>query len=185
MTEEISKPRSRRNPALVVGCVVIGAALAFRVLYDLKNPGLLAAKAPDFTTTTTGNQPLTLHSLRGRVVLIDFWATWCEPCFMAVPMLKRLQTTYAKQGLVVIGMCLDQPETVGSVPDYIQTNGIEYIVSADPVANAKIKHDYRVTSLPTAYLIDRNGNIAWTEEGYSPDEQSDLKTAVEKALAQH
>lgn len=113
------------------------------------------AFAPDFTLQQISGQPLTLSSYRGKVVLLDFWATWCYPCREEIPHFVELQQKYADRGLQVIGVSMDDsPEPV---PAFYQQYHMNYPVV---MGNAKIGESYGgVLGLPISFLLDREGRI--------------------------
>jgi len=168
---------------LIAAALVRGDA-AYRAYYEKMNPGLLQATAPDFKTHDLSGHDVSLTSLRGKVVLLDFWATWCQPCWMAAPVLESLHERYHGQGLVVVGVSTDDPNTATNVPAMTQQAGLKYTICADPAADSKIALAYRVDSLPTQYLIDRHGHIRWSQEGFSTDEQTQLPALVAKLLGE-
>jgi peroxiredoxin len=111
--------------------------------------------APDFTLPQLSGEPLTLSNYRGKVVLLDFWATWCEPCRVETPFLVALQNKYRDQGLQIIGVSMD--DTADPVPGFYQQFKMNYPVV---MGNAKIGEEYGgVLGLPIAFLIDREGRI--------------------------
>jgi cytochrome c biogenesis protein CcmG/thiol:disulfide interchange protein DsbE len=166
--------------------VLIVAAEGYRMVYDKLNPGLLeiGSLAPDFKTQTLDGKPLTLSPLRGKVVLLDFWATWCGPCRMATPLLISLQSQYHSQGLEVVGISTDDQSSAAQVPDFVKQSGMNYSVSANPLVNSGIALAYRADSLPTQYLIDKHGRIRWSQQGFSTDEQYLLPQVLQKLLAE-
>jgi len=111
--------------------------------------------APDFTLPQLEGPPLTLSSYRGKVVLLDFWATWCDPCREETPHLVDLQQRYGDRGLQIIGVSMDDgPEPVRA---FYQQFHINYPVV---LGNAKTGELYGgVLGLPIAFLIDRDGRI--------------------------
>jgi thiol-disulfide isomerase/thioredoxin len=112
--------------------------------------------APALQTTDWINRdPVTLDQLKGKVVMLDFWATWCGPCIAAIPHTNELQAKYAERGLVIIGVC--HPQGVEKMEQMAREKGIKYAVTADK-EGATIKA-YKVNSYPDYYFIDRSGNL--------------------------
>ncbi len=140
--------------------------------------------APDFTTTTVGGKPLTLRSLHGKVVLLDYWATWCGPCQAATPMLEKLSRQFGPEGLAVVGMSVDDARSVGNIKPFMKHFGMTYIVTASPRANGKAQYAYRANGIPSQYLIDKNGIVRWSQSGFSESEGQELAPMIKRLLAQ-
>ena len=140
--------------------------------------------APGFTTTTTTGKPLSLQSLRGKVVLVDYWATWCGPCKMAMPTLEALHRRFAPQGLAVVGISVDDPSTVSLVPVVARRLGVTYTLSASPDDNNRAQAAYGVQGIPAQFLIDKKGVLRWNQEGFSYGEKQELSALIQKLLAE-
>jgi thiol-disulfide isomerase/thioredoxin len=141
-------------------------------------------KAPSFTTNTITGKHVSLKSLRGKVVLVDFWATWCGPCRMATPTLQSLYHKYHHNGLQVLGISVDDNRTVADVKPLIKQMNVGYWISASPAANQRIAMAYKVEGIPSQYLIDKKGVVRWSVGGYSPDEKAELSALIKKLLAE-
>ncbi len=112
--------------------------------------------APDFSLKTLTNQEITLSGLKGKVVLLDFWATWCAPCKESIPHLIDLYKRFHDQGFELIGMSTDKLGDLEIVRRFVQSMDIPYPIIMTP---DEIIKKYKVTGLPTTVLIDRKGNI--------------------------
>ena len=122
-----------------------------------------SALAPDFTLKTLDDQEITLSKLRGKVVLLDFWATWCGPCKESTPHLVQIYKTYQQKGLEIIGMNVDRGDVSG-VHRFIKSMDIPYPVIITP---DEVQRNYGVTGLPTTILLDKQGRVRDKILGFS------------------
>lgn len=106
--------------------------------------------------------PIDLAKLRGKVVLLDFWATWCPPCKKSIPFFNRLQNKYADQGLEIVAVNVD--ENPDDARLFLQNIPIEYSVALDPVGDCPEK--YQVKAMPSSYFIDKQGTIRKIHLGF-------------------
>ena len=133
-------------------------------------------KAPDFSLKSVDGKIVKLSDYKNKVVIIDFWATWCPPCRRGIPDLIALQKEF-KKDLVVLGISLDT-DTKGDVPAFVKDYGINYpIVYGD---NATAKLFGGVSGIPTSFLIDKKGNIVDKNVGLVPKET--LATGIKNLL---
>ena len=113
--------------------------------------------APDFQLKSLDGQTVSLGSLRGRPVMLNFWATWCGPCRVEMPFIQGVfeDSDWAEQGLMVLGVNLgDSPSAVRS---FMEDNGLSFTVLLD--ADQSAAQDYNIRGIPTTYFIDKNGII--------------------------
>ncbi len=132
--------------------------------------------APDFQLNTTDGKILKLSDFKGKVVIVDFWATWCPPCRKGIPDLIEIQKEYGNN-VAVIGISVDQ-ETKNDVVPFIQKMGINYPVVYSDAETAQAYGG--IESIPTSFVIDQKGNIVANNVGLVP--KSDLTQAIDKLL---
>lgn len=161
---------------LAVGLVVgIPGLKPKPAMAPLQPPGQRKAMA-DFTFPTLDGPTWTLSRHRGRVVLLNFWATWCPPCQAETPGLVRIAGDYQAKGLDVVGVAMDQ-DSVNTVPSFVAAYHVPYpILLPRPFSSAA----EGVQALPTTFLIDRRGRVANITVG-ALDEAS-FRRALERLL---
>lgn len=134
--------------------------------------------APEWQLNDVDGKPLKSADFKGKVVVLDFWATWCPPCRAEIPGLVALQKKYATQGLSVIGVSLDD-QGPAVVKPFIQRFAINYPVV---MGNEKVVTDYGgVSAIPTTFVIDREGNVVATHQGYT--DQATFESEIGPLLA--
>jgi len=167
-----------RGSKTIVSVLFLGMAI-------LSYPLFLSAaeKAPELPKSSSwiNSSPLSLKKLRGKVVIIDFWAFDCAPCVEAVPQLVALQAKYAARGVVVVGVHTprtDRERQPANVRDAVTRLGIQYPVVIDE--SQKAWRDYRCDLWPTQFVIDSEGTIRYVHGGGGRYEE--LEATVESLL---
>lgn len=140
--------------------------------------GLIGKKAPDFTLKDINNRPFNLSSLRGKVVILNFWATWCPPCRAEMPSLNNLYREFRNRGLEVVAISTDRSSSV--IEDYISKNPIDFTVLID--TDNRVSRQFKVFSIPTTFLIDRNGTIIERYLGEENWTSPEIKKKIKEAL---
>jgi peroxiredoxin len=135
--------------------------------------------APDFTLQDASGRPVRLSEFRGKVVLLNFWATWCQPCRTEIPWFSEFQETYRDRDFVVLGVSLDE-DGWKSVKPYMEENRMKYRVM---IGNEDLALSYGgLDSLPTTLIIDRSGRIAVTHIGLC--KRSEYEAAAKALLSE-
>jgi len=146
---------------------------------DRPPPRPVIFQAPDFTLPTLSGESIRLSDLRGKVVLLNFWATWCIPCRTEMPTIEELYQHYKDRGLEVLAVNLDVL-SIGGVEAFMKEVTVTFRVVMDP--SWSTARAYRVVGLPTSYLIDRAGNVVVREVGERDWKDRVSQIAVEGLL---
>ncbi len=138
-------------------------------------PGDITGVAPAFTLLDLNGKSVSLSDFKGKVVILNFWATWCPPCKKEIPDFIDLQTQYGSKGVQIVGIALDQPDKVRA---FAQQNGLNYSVLLGDQETA-LKYG-GITGIPTTVVIDRKGKIVSQFEGFRP--RSVFESEIKKLL---
>ena len=112
-------------------------------------------KAPNFTITADNGKTVAAHDFGGKLLLLNFWATWCPPCVEEIPGLNEMARQLGPQGLVVLGVSVDKD--ANAYKQFLQKSPLAYLTARDP--DEKINLSYGTIQYPESYLIDRNGRV--------------------------
>ena len=145
---------------LLAGLVGVGWLVRDRFL-----PIEVGGRAPDFTATDLEGRPVSLRDVRGKVVLLNIWATWCPPCREEMPSMQRLHERLGPEGLEIVAVSVDAPagrldpggRPGGDVEEFAREMGLTFTIWHDP--SGTIQRTYRTTGVPESFVIDRSGTI--------------------------
>ncbi|MBZ0298414.1 MAG: TlpA family protein disulfide reductase [Anaerolineae bacterium] len=157
---------------LVLFAAVVGMQLAAR---NSTQP--TSGPAPDFELTTFDGGKVRLSDLRGRVVVVNFWASWCGPCRDEAPVLQNLWEQYREQGVMLIGV--DYADVESDALAFIQEFGITY--PNGPDLGTRISEDYHIQGVPETFVIDQEGNVA--QFVIAPIQSGQLEPTIDRLLA--
>ena len=176
---------------LGIGLIALAMALAgffaARFYFDeplpasrLSRDGVIVGQAqPGFSVGNSTGDIVTAADYNGRVLLLNFWATWCEPCRREMPMLAELQAQYGTRGLQVLGVAVDDPQ---KAREFAREYGISYpiLVGMGDVMEMNAAYGNTDGVLPYSVLVDRNGIVRWQYVGEIP--LDDITTLLQRFL---
>lgn len=159
----------------------IGALVAVSAAQKPFGPHLKGKKMPAFKMTDTSGKVHTNASLKGKVILLDFWATWCGPCKAASPTMQKLHEKYAKQGLVVVGANVFENGTdiKTAAASYKKEHKYSYMFTK---ANETLATKLGINGIPAFLFVDKTGKIVEVQTGFSESLAGKFEATVKKLL---
>lgn len=148
----------------------------------LSTTAIAGAKASDFSLRDLAGDTVTLSELEGKVIYVDFWATWCGPCKDEMPHLQKMATELKDKGFMVIAISTDDARTQAQVKPFIRRMGYDFTVVKDPNSEVLVAYNPAKT-LPFGVLINREGEIIATHQGYNEGDEVHLREEVVEALS--
>jgi cytochrome c biogenesis protein CcmG, thiol:disulfide interchange protein DsbE len=155
----------------IILLLLLGAMLLAR---GSGTPTAIGTVAPDFSLTTLDGEPISLADLRGRPVIVNFWASWCLPCVEEFPILADAHERHADEGLAVVGVVYQ--DTSLAARTFLERQGAEWPSAADP--DGRAAEAYGILAPPETFLIDRDGVIVARALGQFSAEWLDEKVAA-------
>ncbi len=134
--------------------------------------------APDFTLKSMSGENVKLSELRGNVVMINFWASWCGPCRQEMPLLDEFYKKYSKLGFVLLGVNVEEDSSKAA--NYLKEVPVSFPILYDNT-NAVSKM-YDIDAMPSTVLVDRNGNMRFLHRGYKPGDENEYKKLMKKLM---
>jgi cytochrome c biogenesis protein CcmG/thiol:disulfide interchange protein DsbE len=178
-TQAETKARRGLGPlALLVLVVILGIAGIFGLALSSRNQGRpTSGPAPDFSLSTFDGETYTLSQLRGKVVMVNFWAGWCAPCQDEAPALEATWQKYKDKGVLFLGVAYTDTER--SAKAFLQKYGITYPTGLD--IGTRISTLYRITGIPETFIVNRAGNVVSFVP--APLDEARLSSMLDQALA--
>lgn len=151
------KAPDRAGQAILAVMVILGIALAWVIVNSMRDHVVqVGDRAPNFSITTDSGQAVSLANYRGKVLVLNFWASWCPPCVEETPSLNKFQQEVAGSGVTVLGISIDRNKKM--YDRFLRRFGVSFETARDP--DAKISASYGTFKIPETYIIDRNGKVA-------------------------
>lgn len=158
--------------------IILLLALAIAPLSAKQPP--VGSRAIDFTLTTFDGKKVTLSDLRGQVILLDFWASWCAPCREELPLLDMLNKTYGEHGFKVLAVNIDNKP--GKALDFIKNYSVKLMPVWDQ--QKEVVSAYDVETMPTTFIIDKAGAIRFIHSGFDAEKLPLYRKQIEWLLQQ-
>ena len=169
--------RGSRNPLTLFVVALIAAAMLYFGFHSARRSAQAAGPAPDFTLETLDGKKMTLSDLRGKAVLLNFWATWCGPCKIETPWLVEMQNQYGAQGLQVVGVAMDD-SSKEDIEKFAKDMGMNYPIL---LGKESVGDQYGgIPALPETFFIGRDGMIVDKIIGLKG--RAEIEDSVKKAL---
>lgn len=168
---------TRCGIALLWGLVGMGACLPA----DMPRGPRIGEPAIEYVAATLEGDSVSLASLRGEVVLLNLWATWCVPCRTETPYLQSLYEERADAGFRIVGISLDTGDTADQVAAFVEEYGVTYTILHDPQMRGMDL--YQILGLPATFLIDREGVLRWMRFGPIAENDPNFLGALDDALS--
>lgn len=163
---------------ILIASLLAGWAFTLAAPAHAVRPG---AAAPSFSLATAGGDRIALAGLRGRVVYVDFWASWCVPCRRSFPWMNALQDRYASAGLSIVGVNVDKRPS--DAARFLRDTPAKFAIVYDAPGVTPAAYDVR--GMPSSYLIDRQGVVVAVEEGFHDDRKEALEERIRALVAAH
>ena len=161
-------------------------SLSLVLFFSLSNAAFSATvgnNAPDFSLPSlqgaAKKDGVMMRDFRGKVVYLDFWASWCGPCRKSMPVLEEIRAKYKDQGFEVVAVNVD--EATDDAVRFLQKYPVSYPILLDP--KGKTPAQYKVEGMPTAYIVDKAGVIRYVHSGFQNHDREKIEATVKKLLA--
>jgi thiol-disulfide isomerase/thioredoxin len=153
------------------------AAAALVALGAISTQALAAeskAPAPDFVLDSSTGKPIKLSGLKGQVVMINFWATWCGPCRQEMPLLESIYKQYKDKGFTLLGVNVEPDPKLAN--DWLKKTPVSFPVLYD--VKSDVSNLYKVAGMPSTVFVDKKGNVRLVHRGYKPGDENEYMNNI-------
>ena len=171
--------RSTSRLVTLMGAALVGLGIAALPASALAADIAPGALAPGFELNSSLGKPVALSELKGQVVLINFWASWCGPCRQEMPILDQLYRSYQPAGFTLIGVNVEP--NAADAEKFLKGTPVSFPILFDPTSAVSML--YQVSGMPSTVIIDRTGKIRYVHHGYKPGDEGEYLDQI-RALTQ-
>ena len=139
---------------------------------------VLSGKATDFTLKSRGGKNIKLSELRGQVVMINFWASWCGPCRQEMPLLEALHKKYSALGFTLLGVNVEQDSSKANA--YLRDISVSFPILFDK--KNSVSKAYNISAMPSTVMVDRDGNLRYLHHGYKPGYEKEYQKQIKSLI---
>jgi len=136
-----------------------------------------AQKAPTFKLPGD-NKIINLQNLKGKVVYLDFWASWCVPCRKSFPWMNDMHSRYGSKDFTIVAVNLDSSKK--DAHKFLKNLPVKFDIAYDP--NGTVASKYKLKVMPSSYLIDKNGALVFAHKGYREDDSNEIEKKIQKLI---
>lgn len=140
----------------------------------------VGAVMPAYSAKLIGGGKFDIEEQKGKVTLLNIWATWCPPCRAEIPDLQKLHDRYASRGFNVVGVSVDADGAEQEVRDFVRDQAMRYPVAFDP--KGELADMFEASAIPTSVLVDREGKVLWIETGIISFDDPEINQLIENSL---
>ena len=138
----------------------------------------ISGPAPDFTLKSDTGENIRLEELRGQVVMLNFWASWCGPCRQEMPLLDDLYERYSPAGFTLLGVNVDAD--VADAKAVLEEIPVSFPIVYD--TNSKVSEAYNIDAMPSTVFIDRNGKLRYLHRGYKAGDEAEYRKIIKELI---
>lgn len=171
----MTTPSASKRVAAFAGASLAALSLLTASVAFAVNAG---GRAPELGANDTAGHRINIADLRGNVVLVDFWATWCEPCADSMPVLESLHSRFASRGLRIVGVSQDR--SASNIAPFVSRHHVTFPIIHD--AGNAIAGRYDPPRMPTTYIIDRTGIVRFVHAGFRSGDAATIEREVTSLL---
>ena len=163
--------------ALGISLLILGLGLPLAPALSAPSVGA-GAPAAAFQLPAAAGDPVSLAALKGQVVLINFWASWCGPCRQEMPVLDQLYRKYKPAGFTLLGVNVE-PKSADAL-GFLKTTPVSFPILFD--TQSKVSNLYEVAGMPSTVIVDRKGTVRYVHQGYKPGDESQYQDQIRSLL---